>query len=281
MQAKYTMPFLSGAGIALSRLGGGIGTRGPGEKKIEVDRRKIRRRIFELEEEIKRISIQYDTRRAQREKNNIPSIALVGYTNAGKSSLLNAICGSDVKAEDKLFATLDLTTRRAKLPLGKEVVFTDTVGFIENLPHELVESFNSTLKEALHSDILLMVTDASSEHAFMHNEVVRNVLDSLGAHDKKMICVYNKCDLLDEIPENSEVLFISALNQTGIELLLNKIDKMLEPIYIFTEICIKYDKGDVLAIINEKGKDVNIEYDVDKIKIKCLLPEDIKNKLIL
>ena len=163
-QLKYRLPRLTGQGQALSRLGGGIGTRGPGEKKLEIDRRRIRRRIYELEQELSQIDSQRTLRRGQREKNAFPVVALVGYTNVGKSTLLNAISGADVLAEDKLFATLDPVVRQVALPNGTAVLFSDTVGFINKLPHDLIQAFRSTLQEVSGADLILHVIDASSSH---------------------------------------------------------------------------------------------------------------------
>ena len=194
-QLKYNLPRLRGEATYLSRLGGGIGTRGPGEKKLEVDRRRIKRRIYELENEIEKIAGQRDLRRETRRDTGIPVVALAGYTNAGKSTLLNALSGSDVFAEDKLFATLDTVTRKVKLPSGREALFTDTVGFIEKLPHELVSAFKSTLEEVKYADLILHVVDLANPAHELQESVVEDVLCSLGAGDKRVIKVYNKADL--------------------------------------------------------------------------------------
>ena len=197
---QYTLPRLQGEGTALSRLGGGIGTRGPGEKKIEVDRRRIRRRIFELTQDIEKVKQQRDLRRSARRENEVKEVALVGYTNAGKSSLLNALTDAGVLAEDKLFATLDPVTRKVMLPDVGETVFTDTVGFIEKLPHDLVSAFRSTLEEVTHADLLLCVTDAANPNAQKQMDVVDGLLESLGAAEKPKITVMNKADLLAVVP---------------------------------------------------------------------------------
>ena len=215
-QQKYRLPRLLGQGTVLSRLGGGIGTRGPGEKKLEIDRRRIKRRIFELSEELGEIEKQRSLRRARREKNSTPVVALVGYTNAGKSTLLNALTDASVLAEDMLFATLDPVVRQAELPNGTEVLISDTVGFINKLPHDLVEAFRSTLEEAANADIILHVVDRSSPYYESQMAVVEDVLSKLGALDIPRINVYNKCDLTGERTPNDGV-FISAAKGTGID----------------------------------------------------------------
>ena len=186
-QLKYSLPRLLGEGLSLSRQGAGIGTRGPGETKLESDRRRIRRRIFELEKEIDKLSVQRNLRREQRQKNRVQEVALVGYTNAGKTSLLNALAKSEQYAENKLFATLDPVTRKVALPSGKEVLLTDTVGFVSKLPHDLVSAFRSTLEETTRADLLLNVTDAANPEHIRQMQVVREVLSGLGAQDKPML----------------------------------------------------------------------------------------------
>jgi len=197
-QYKYRLPRLSGLGHQLSRLAGGIGTRGPGESKLETDRRAIYRRIHDLETQVGKLKKRRDINRVQRIKNAVPIIALVGYTNAGKSTLLNALTQSDVTVEDKLFATLDPVTRSMELPNGNEILVTDTVGFINKLPHDLIDAFRSTLEEAVHADILVHVVDGSSPEMMMQFSVAKSVLDSLGAGEKKSIVALNKIDMADE-----------------------------------------------------------------------------------
>ena len=186
-QMKYRISRLIGLGNQLSRLGGGIGTRGPGEKKLEVDRRHIRRRINYLELELKEVEKRRGVIRKSRDKNSLPVVALVGYTNAGKSTLMNLLCRADVLAEDKLFATLDPTARSLKLPNGREALLTDTVGFIRKLPHELIESFKSTLEEVIYADVLIHVIDITSDEVHEQIEVVNNILYSMGALTKPVV----------------------------------------------------------------------------------------------
>ena len=276
-QNKYNLPRLAGEGVVLSRLGGGIGTRGPGEKKIEVDKRRIRRRIYELEQEIEKLSAERELRRASREKNRVKEVALVGYTNAGKSSLLNAVSDAGVYAEDKLFATLDPVTRRVQLPSGKEVLFTDTVGFIEKLPHDLISAFRSTLEEAARADLLLCVTDCSSPLSDEHIRVVNEVLESLGAADKPMITVYNKCDLLEEVPQNGRnTAYISAREGRGIEELLLMTDEALKPKLKSVSVKLGYHEGARLAAIQRVAEQIDIDCVDDGMIVRAMVPQDAR-----
>jgi len=275
-QLKYSLPRLEGTGTVLSRLGGGIGTRGPGEKKLEVDKRRIRRRIFEMEREIAALEDQRNLRRSERIKNRIKSVALVGYTNAGKSSLLNALSGAGVIAEDKLFATLDSVSRRVRLPSGTVALFTDTVGFINKLPHELVSAFKSTLEETVQADVLLNVIDASSREYERQSKVVYSVLESLGAAEKTVIDVYNKSDLLmDDLSNCGGSIFVSAKEKTGLDELLAVVDTALKPKMFPMDIELDYSRGDLLSLINEHGRNVRIEYLPKTINIRALLPADV------
>lgn len=276
-QNKYNLPRLSGEGTVLSRLGGGIGTRGPGEKKIEVDKRRIRRRIFELEQEINKLSEERQLRRAVREKNRIKQIALVGYTNAGKSSLLNALSNAGVYAEDKLFATLDPVTRRVTLPSGNEVLFTDTVGFIEKLPHDLISAFRSTLEEAARADLLLNITDANSPENEKHIRVVNEVLNDLGAQNTPMITVYNKCDLLKEKPHNEKsTAYISAKSGAGLEELLYAVDEALKPRLKNIVVKLSYSEGARLAAIQAVAEKTDINCKDDCMIVTASVPYDAK-----
>ena len=265
-QQKYRLPRLLGQGTVLSRLGGGIGTRGPGEKKLEIDRRRIKRRIFELSEELNEIEKQRSLRRARREKNSTPVVALVGYTNAGKSTLLNALTDASVLAEDMLFATLDPVVRQAELPNGTEVLISDTVGFINKLPHDLVEAFRSTLEEAANADIILHVVDRSSPYYESQMAVVEDVLSKLGALDIPRINVYNKCDLTGERTPNNGV-FISAAKGIGI-------DELLE-----VNVVVPYDKYEAMNVIRAEGRILKENHQGDGAHLKIQINETALWKL--
>ena len=233
-QLKYTAPRLIGKGAELSRLGGGIGTRGPGESKLESDRRHIKRRIVALEEETERLANTRKTMRAARDRSGLKKIAIVGYTNAGKSTLLNTLTDAGILAEDKLFATLDPTTRKFTLPGGETVLLTDTVGFIKKLPHHLVNAFRSTLDEAVYSDIIMIVIDASDPEYLSQLECTERTLEELGAGDKPTLYVFNKCDkgayddpIIDRTRDRQMVAHISALTGKGCDALADMLQKMV------------------------------------------------------
>lgn len=254
-QLKYRLPRLLGAGVYMTRQGAsGVGMRGPGEKKLEIDRRRIRRRVFELEQELDEIEKQRTLRRAARKRSETPLVALVGYTNAGKSTLLNALSGSDVLAQDKLFATLDPVVRRVTLPSGTECLISDTVGFINKLPHELVQAFHSTLEEVRDADLILHVIDSSCSYYEVQSRVVREVLETIGAANIPVIDVYNKTDLAP--PEHAEKkggVSISALSGKNLDLLLNRIESQLNSLQTRIELTIPYDRYDAVSIIRENG----------------------------
>jgi GTP-binding protein HflX len=259
-QLKYRLPRLAGIGNQLSRLGGGIGTRGPGEKKLEVDRRHIRRRIKYLEDEIEGISKRRGLMRSGRIKNNVPAIALVGYTNAGKSTIMNKLCSADLLAEDKLFATLDPTTRKLLLPDGREALIIDTVGFIRRLPHDLIDAFKSTLEEAVFADILIHVVDASSEEMDGQIKVVNSILSDLGVNNKPVIIAMNKIDLIKSgarvpaVYSNSEVYGVSAVTGEGMEQLVKGISKLISLEKTRAELFVPYDQGWAISHIHNNGK---------------------------
>ena len=225
-QLRYSAPRLTGKGIELSRQGGGIGSRGPGESKLETDRRHLHEKIVSLEKKLAELEHNRSVMRAQRDRSGLTKVALVGYTNAGKSTLLNKITGADVLAEDKLFATLDPTTRKMELQTGESILITDTVGFIRKLPHHLVKAFKSTLDEVVFADILLVVSDVNDPEVREHLEVTKNVIEELGASDKPIIYVYNKCDLTDGVSHailSDNSVCLSGKTGNGIDILLDMI----------------------------------------------------------
>lgn len=266
-QLNYLLPRLQGRGITLSRLGGGIGTRGPGETKLETDRRHIKRRIDYLKKELINIQSQRQTARRERERNKIPVVALVGYTNAGKSTLLNTLCDADVFAENKLFATLDPTTRKLDLGDNTTVLLTDTVGFIRKLPHHLVEAFKSTLEEAVLADLLLIVADASDPYAPDHVRVVDEILADLGASDKPAILVWNKWDLVDSdfrppfFREKPVEVHVSAITGFGLVELKEAIKNSLKPEMKKLKLRIPFTEGWVLPFLYEKGVVHSVHYE--------------------
>ena len=227
-QLQYSIPRLTGKGTELSRLGGGIGTRGPGESKLESDRRHIRRRILALKEELSDLERTRETQRRARERSGVTRVAIVGYTNAGKSTLLNKLTGAGILAEDKLFATLDPTTRKYRLPCGLDVLLTDTVGFIRRLPHHLVEAFKSTLDEVRFADVLIVLIDASDPEAGAQLEVTHKLLWDMGVHGKPTLYVYNKCDREApeelQIPLRPDTIFISAKTGEGLDGLIRALE---------------------------------------------------------
>ncbi len=281
-QQKYRLAHLAGKGIALSRLGGGIGTRGPGESKLETDRRHIRRRIEALGSQLEDIRRHRELIRKRRKKDNVIVAAVVGYTNAGKSTLLNALSDAGVLAEDKLFATLDITSRAVELPDGRSVLFSDTVGFIRRLPHHLVEAFKSTLEEASEADIILNVIDISSEDAKGQEQVTSELLCELGCGDIPKINVLNKCDRLpgwENIPVDSTTVKISAKNKIGLDRLLAVIAKNLPASSVRGRFTIPYDKGFLLSEIRTEGKIFSEEYSADGTVIDALVDNKILYKI--
>ncbi|MCR5610458.1 MAG: GTPase HflX [Clostridiales bacterium] len=278
-QLKYRLPRLLGQGQALSRLGGGIGTRGPGEKKLEIDRRRIRRRIFELEEELSEVEKQRELRSSGRRGGKTPLVALVGYTNAGKSTLLNALTDAGVLAEDKLFATLDPVVRQIEPPNGTGIILSDTVGFINKLPHDLINAFRSTLDEVREADLILHVIDVSSDYHDTQMRVVEDVLSELGAGDTPRIDVFNKCDLLPEFPESPgrdgarRRAFISARDGRGTDFLLTSVEEMLSAMRTAVDVVIPYSKYEAVGFIHEKGTVVLEEHLEDGTHVKAYLDE--------
>lgn len=271
-QLRYRLPRLMGVGASLSRLGGGIGTRGPGETQLETDRRHIRRRIDKLSAELKELEERRGYSRERRKKDSVQVGAIVGYTNAGKSTLLNLLTGADVLAEDKLFATLDPTSRAIELPDGRSLLLVDTVGLIRRLPHHLVEAFKSTLEEAACADIIIHVCDASDPEAAEKAEVTLKTLAELGASEIPVVTVLNKCDRLDEdFPTDSSTVRISALKGEGIDRLLEVIAANLPETSRRMKLLIPYEKAGLTSVIRVNGKVFSEEYTESGIAVDALV----------
>ncbi len=281
-QLQYMLPRLIGRGNDLSRLGGGIGTRGPGESKLESDKRHIRRRIDSLKRQLMEVQHRRESMRKRRKKNGIPVIALVGYTNAGKSTLMNTLTNAGVLAEDKLFATLDPTARALNLPDGRKVILIDTVGFIRRLPHNLIDAFKSTLEEAAQADVILNICDGSSEQAVEHLKVTQQLLEDLGCKDKPIINIINKCDLInnfDDIPVIGKAVYISALEGKGIDKVLNAIASALTPTQIKVNMILPFDKSGYTAKIRENGVIFDEKYTDKGIELSGLIDISLADKL--
>lgn len=273
-QLKYRLPRLMGIGASLSRLGGGIGTRGPGETQLETDRRHIRRRIDKLSAELKELEERRSYARDRRKKDSVQVGAIVGYTNAGKSTLLNLLTGADVLAEDKLFATLDPTSRAIELPDGRSLLLVDTVGLIRRLPHHLVEAFKSTLEEAACADIIIHVCDVSDQEAAEKADVTLKTLADLGAAEIPVVTVLNKCDLLTEnIPEDDSTVKISAKKAQGIDRLLKVVAANLPETAKRMKLLLPYDKAGFTAKLRENGKVFTEEYTETGVLVDALVDQ--------
>ena len=273
-QLRYQLPRLAGQGTSLSRLGGGIGTRGPGETKLESDKRHIRRRIQKLEEDLQAMEKRRHQMRKRREKDSVQTVAIVGYTNAGKSTLMNALTDAGVLAENTLFATLDPTSRALILPDGRQVMLIDTVGFIRRLPHKLVEAFKSTLEEAASATLVLNVCDASDEHAAEHLEVTKRLLSELGYEDKPIISVMNKCDKVGDIYSMhtfGKTVMISALQKKGFDELLDMILKELPPTRRKVEVMLPFSQGALAARIRNEGAVEEEEYKPEGLYMRAII----------
>lgn len=274
-QMKYRSSRLIGQGLILSRLGGGIGTRGPGESKLEMDRRRIRERITELKRDLEQLQKQRDLRRKSREKNKIPTVALVGYTNTGKSTLLNALTDAGVYTENQLFATLDATSRKVELADGGEFLLTDTVGFISKLPHDLVEAFKSTLEEAALADLLVIVSDLSNPETPLQYQVVEKVLEELGATDQPRIHVMNKCDLERQCDVIPGAIEISARTGVGLDRLLAAIAAKIRESEKEYALFIPYSAYSCLGDVRKRGRITEEEHLPDGSRVKVML--DLEN----
>lgn len=271
-QLKYTVPRLIGKGLQLSRQGGSgsIAARGPGETKLESDRRHIKRRMYALEEELRAVELRRATQRKQRDRSGIAKVAIVGYTNAGKSTLLNRLTDAGILAEDKLFATLDPTTRKFALPDGTEVLLVDTVGFIRNLPHHLIKAFRSTLDEAVYADIILMMTDASDKECEAQLAVTEKLLCDLGAADKPTLCVFNKCDKeADQLPTapasipKENVFYVSAKAGQNVEALVDRLGELVNESTSRVTFAIPMARQDVVAGLYRFARVEEVAYEDD------------------
>lgn len=285
-QLRYRATRLTGLGRSLSRLGGGIGTRGPGEKKLEMDRRLIKDRISQLKQELEAVKRHREVARQQRSKNPVPVAAIVGYTNAGKSTLLNQMTGAGVLEEDKLFATLDPTTRTLKLDSGQEILLTDTVGFIRKLPHHLIQAFRSTLEEAKYADMIIHVVDASNPQMDIHMHVVYETLNQLEVGDKPVITLFNKTDRLEEGFDRifkdfraEKTLAISAKNKMGLDEVKDTIEELLRQSKILIERVFDYKRAGDIAVIRKYGQLLEEEYRAEGIFVRAYVPKDVYAQL--
>jgi len=286
-QLEYQLPRLTRLWTHLSRTGGGIGTRGPGESQLETDRRIIRERIKKMKERVEDVRRQRETAARGRDRRLVPTVAIVGYTNAGKSTLLNALVGSEVvRAEDRLFATLDPTSRQVKLGDGQTAIVTDTVGFIHKLPHQLVDAFRATLEEVTRADALIEVVDAADAHRDEHRATVQAVLEELGAGDKPRVVTYNKADLVDRSAANGEVpapvvrgaVLVSALTGYGLDALRAEIAAVLASLWEDIDVAVPYAAGELLARVRERGT-VELDYRNRDVRVRGRIAPSLAGEL--
>ena len=281
-QLEYLLPRLTGKGEELSRLGGGIGTRGPGETKLEIDRRRIRKRIHALQEKLEKVR---QTRDVQRQERSDPVVSLVGYTNAGKSTLLNLLTAAEVEVKDKLFATLDSTLRKIQLPIGRQVIISDTVGFINKLPHDLIAAFKATLEEIKESELLIHVVDSSHDNLEQRMQVVYDVLEDLDVLDKEIITVFNKADLVDENKlklfqqQTPNSLAISALTGTGKDELLEKMSQFVARDMLQITAILPYEEAQWVDKLHQQGQVIEEKYRQGEIKIKAKTSKKLASQL--
>ena len=285
-QLEYLLPRLTGKGVILSRLGGGIGTRGPGEQKLEIDRRKVRGRIVRLKEDLKDTILRRKTMRKQRSESSVPTVTLIGYTSAGKSTLMNSLTGSKQRVSKHLFTTLDPLSRSLALPNNQKIVLLDTVGFISDLPPHLIQAFKATLEEVIESDLLLHVLDISDLRCHEHYSVVKEMLKKLNIEDKPAITVLNKVDLLDDrswvekykkdFPESVE---ISALNQENFPAMFRLLEQKLEKMFVSISLNLPLNRMDLVDLIYREGQVSSVDYRQDSINIQAILPSVTASKL--
>ena len=286
-QLEYLIPRLVGKGIMLSRTGGGIGTSGPGETKLEVDRRRIRKKIDKLKSDLKQVALHRVTMRKKRKDNLLPTVALVGYTSAGKSTLLNALTNAGQPVAETLFTTLDTLYKGLQLSSGENIVISDTVGFLHNLPHHLIEAFKATLEEVAQADLLVHVLDASHERIYEHSKAVLEVLKALGAHEKPVITALNKIDLIEDKSwlarlsgDFERSVLISSKAKTNLELLLTEIAKEFKGRMVKLQLLIPHKRMDLVDLFYREGKVEDISYLQEGIKIKLSLPKILSDKLL-
>ena len=282
-QLRYRSSRLVGLRNSLSRLGGGIGTRGPGETKLEMDRRLIHERIGQLKHELESVVTHRELTRNARARGGIPVVAIVGYTNAGKSTLLNTLTGADILAEDKLFATLDPTTRNLPLTSGQEILLTDTVGFISKLPHQLIDAFRSTLEEAVYADVILHVVDASNPNCEAQMHVVYETLEQLGVGDKPILTAFNKTDVAGETVlrdfKADRTVAVSAKTGAGLEELLTAIEEILRAGKLYVERTYPYEEAGKIALIRKYGQLLSEEYVAEGVAVTAYVPVEIYEKV--